>query len=175
METLPAGKGTVISPPVGERDNALITRQYENRNVLYKAYENKDYALIALFGLLGEAYGYKNLLEAAKLLRENDLGDLVSSLNDTQASAFVSFRSTVTDTLCAGYDGSADFPVYRLKMDRLRLQTNSASLHILMIPEDGVILESIVRQGIFDEEKIRIMLYEIKDGTLASVISDGFL
>lgn len=178
METLPAGKGILLLPPVEERDNALLTRQYENRNVLYKAYENKDYELISLFGSLGEKFGYKSLFEAAKLLRENDLGDLVACLNEPHVSAFVSFRATVTATLYADYadcDDSAGFPVYRLKMDRLMVQTNEASVHILLFPEDGATLENIVRQGIFDQDKIRLMLDEIKDGTLASVISDGFL
>lgn len=178
METLPTGKGILLLPPVEERDNALLTRQYENRNVLYKAYENKDYELVSLFGSLGEKFSYKSLFEAAKLLRENDLGDVVACLNEPHVSAFVSFRTTVTDTLTADYadcDDSAGFPVYRLKMDRLKLQTDEAALHILTFPEDGATLENIVRQGIFDEEKIRLMLDEIKDGTLASVISDGFL
>jgi hypothetical protein len=175
MATLPAGKGAVLSPPVEFRQDADIVRQYDNRNVLYGTYAFGDYELIALFEQFGEARGYRNLLDAAKLLRDNGLGHRVNSLTDAHAASFASFEDTVTTTLYSSHEDSSDFPLYRLKLSQLRLETKNASLHALMTPEDGLILESIVRQGIFDEEKIRIMLDEIKDGTLASVISDGFL
>lgn len=159
MAPLPQGSYAVLSCPIGSDESVYL--QYDNRNILHGAWRFRAYEIIPLLEMHGENFKYRTIFDAAEMLFLHGHNNLVPSITSEQLSAF----ETLTNAMKAA----------RYDTEMTTGELSGLPLHVLLHPEDGLILEATVRKGVSDDATAFTILAEVKEGKLSTPIIDGFL
>lgn len=167
MATMPEGESIeILADCDSSEEGRRLHRKLEDRRVLELSFDEYKYDLLPLFETFGDAHSYDTVRNAVGTLRSSGL-DL--ELTDESLTAYDSIRGTIKAAILKGQAAEGK------TLPEIFMSTVDLPKHVLQHPEDGPMLEQIIRQGVSNKEKIFEMLDEVKEGRLAPVISEGFL
>lgn len=143
------------------------TTGIDERFILKTTFDEREYDVLPLLDTFGATHGIEAVHRAAGLLRSDGLEP---KLTDANLSAFVAISGIIKEAFAKTLeeDGPLAFP-------DVSRELRNVPHYVLLNPDDGPILERIIRQGTYGEKKIFDALQEIKDGRLSPVVSEGFL
>jgi len=163
MATMPEGKSVEVLPDIGDDE---LQQKLADRRVLKSSFTLHQYHLLPLFEAYGDTHSYETIRNAVGNLHA---GGHKAELTDEMLTAYESMRRTIREAIVKSQEEEGVF------LPEVFISTVDLPKHVLVHPEDGPILEGIIRQGVANKDKIFEMLSEIKAGRLARSISDGFL